>query len=209
MQSRGLLKGLDFFFVKDRPQGLPQGTINCQQPTANCHQPPTAYRRQPPAAANRHPLPTAIDHQSPTTNRRQPPPTATNRQSPTTNHRVTRCDGTVRIPSSRPQGLGPMLPTWGGWFGGCQAPTPASNPAASPLPCDTLLAQLPLTAAVGVILCIRAVLNGEKKCSLHILPKTPACTPCQGCRVLDIFLPNSQSPPITDSPFVGLVRHRN
>ena len=65
-----------FFFIKDRPQGPPQGTTNRQPPTTS---------RQPPAATNRQPPTTAKRHQPPITNRRQPPPTTTNRQSPTAN----------------------------------------------------------------------------------------------------------------------------
>ena len=53
---QGVLWELDFFFVKDRPQGPPQGTTN----------------RQPPPTANRQPPPTANRHQPPTANRHQP-----------------------------------------------------------------------------------------------------------------------------------------
>ena len=63
-----------FFFVKDRPSSLPQGTTNRQPPTAtNCQPPATANRHQPPTTASRH--------QPPITNH-QPPPTTTNRHQP-------------------------------------------------------------------------------------------------------------------------------
>ena len=83
-QSRGVLKGLDFFLLRtalrDRPKG--PSTANHQPPqTANRHQPPTANRRQPPAATNRQPPTTAKRHQPPITNH-QPPTTTTNRHEP-------------------------------------------------------------------------------------------------------------------------------
>ena len=90
--NRGVLKGQDFFFVKDRPSGPPQGTINRQPPTAtNRHQPPTTSGNQTPTANHCQP-PSTTNPQPPTAaNHHQPPPTATNCQSPTANRQHMVC----------------------------------------------------------------------------------------------------------------------
>ena len=84
LTGRGVLKGLDFFLVKDRPYGPPQGTINRQPPTANRRQPPTASGDHPPTTNHCQP-PSTTNPQPPTAaNHHQPPPTAS-RQLPTAN----------------------------------------------------------------------------------------------------------------------------
>ena len=81
-KNKAVLKGPDFFFVKDRPKGPP--TANRQlPPTANRHQPPTATNHQPATAANRHQPPITNCQLPPTAANRRQPPTA-NRQSPPT-----------------------------------------------------------------------------------------------------------------------------
>ena len=55
MLGKGILKGLVFFFVKDRPKG---------SPSANHHQPLIANHQSPPTTTNRQSPPTMIEHMS-------------------------------------------------------------------------------------------------------------------------------------------------
>ena len=77
--GQGVLKGLDFFLLRttlwDRPKG----------PSTANHQPPTANRRQPPAATNRQAPTTAKRHQPLIPNHQQPPTTTNRHQLPVAN----------------------------------------------------------------------------------------------------------------------------